>query len=238
MRRKKLWLFISICSVLLIGGGVAAYLTFAAPSTANLIPLQHLGKAQTIENTSGQSTATIAQAGYYDITTVSGNPIDAVSRDYDIPTDGVTDVGIYYPKGQQLRLVPQAKASVKLVPAKFQKLSSPVQLKNNGGYLVGKQFPAGNYKISFTGKLQKVAMKGTNGTNEMTVFSVFLDIYMPNKFEAEADGSGNGTRDYPYGGGKSYKLTEAQSVIKVSLKAGEIVRVKKTDNITLHLESY
>ncbi|PCS04989.1 hypothetical protein RU86_GL001362 [Lactococcus piscium] len=173
---KKMGL--GLIGIILVIGGV---LLLKQPVKTDI--LKELGQKQTLRNqTSEQKDVIIDVSGYYDVTTLKGQDgAQAISR---LPTVGQTLVGQFFDKGESVQLASQQEVEMK--PAKFAKLdvkNKAVKLTNGGSYLVGKQFPAGTYKISLNTVLPEII----NKRGKADVAIIQGGVYSPEKpYETEA----------------------------------------------------
>ncbi|MDR0298646.1 MAG: hypothetical protein LBI13_00950 [Streptococcaceae bacterium] len=202
---------ISILAVLgfLILLGLAFYLF----QSASVNPQKNLGVEKIVDNKSGQMSITIPKSGYYDVTVSTA---DANLVGTNIPENGHTLVGTYYQKEQEIQIF--TNAQIKFFPAKFERLEAPISLKTNGNYLVGAQFPAGDYQLTLYGN------SGTISTKMGTV-SALSDIYV---FTPKSNGGETGV--------KTYELTNDKREVNISLKTGEMLNVKMPYTVTIGLK--
>ena len=201
--KKKLVLLVTI---LLVGLGAVAISRILLAKDS---PTQALGTEQIVKNEGEEAkTVTIKKAGYYDITTLKAN--DAEKSRSQIPELGRTRLGQYVDEGEAISLYAGEAAAYQ--PAKFEKIAEKkgaYVLADMGNYLIGEQFPSGDYSVSINGAFSKWIDKSGN----TMAGQVQLVVYAPDNIKES----------------KSFKLTEDKPSIKIKLNNQQFLAVKTTD---------
>ncbi|MDN6012633.1 MAG: hypothetical protein L0I12_02590 [Lactococcus sp.] len=116
-------------------------------------PVVSGGKTPTFTFGKGENLSKLKQSyvvgGYYDLLAVKS---DALVAGREFPIVGQKTVGQFFKKNQEVTLSPNAE--VELVPSQFDKITvvnNEIRLTDSGNYLIGKQFPAGDYELSLAG---------------------------------------------------------------------------------------
>lgn len=142
--KKIIIALVSLVAIFVLG---FAFMSWKNPRNH---PEKVSGKAETLVNeTSGEKKIKIKTAGYYDLTAIKSDDLVA-GREF--PLVGQTNVGQFFKKNQEVTLSPNSE--VEMVPSKFEKIEvedGGIKLQNSGAYLIGKQFPEGDYEVSFSG---------------------------------------------------------------------------------------
>ena len=200
--KKKLALLVT---VLLVGLGVVAISRILLAKDS---PTQALGTKQIVKNEGEEAkTVTIKKAGYYDITTLKAN--DAEKARSQIPERGRTRLGQYVDEGESISLYAGEEAAYQ--PAKFEKIAEKkgaYVLADMGNYLIGEQFPSGDYSVSINGAFSKWIDKSGN----TMAGQVQLVVYAPDNIKES----------------KSFKLTEDKPSLKIKVKNQQFLAVKTT----------
>ena len=201
--KKKLALLVT---VLLVGLGVVAISRILLAKDS---PTQALGTKQIVKNEGEEAkTVTIKKAGYYDITTLKAN--DAEKARSQIPELGRTRLGQYVDEGESISLYAGEVATYQ--PAKFEKIAEKkgaYVLSEIGNYLIGEQFPGGDYTVSIDGAFSEWTDKSGN----IMAGQVQLVVYTPDNIKES----------------KSFKLTEDKPSLKIKVKNQQFLAVKTTD---------
>ncbi len=167
-------------------------------------PMQHLGTKQIMKNEgSSPKNIQIKVEGYYDITTTKSKNTDSSQ----LPELNSSRLGQFFNQDEVIRLDSGEEAT--LMPAKFEKIplkNKVYSLTDNGNYLIGQQFPTGEYWISVKGDLP--AWKDKNGKWNQGMIQ--LVVYSPKKVKDS----------------KSYKLTEDNKKMKVILANNKFLAIK------------
>ena len=74
----------------------------------------------------------------------------------EFPIVGQKTVGQFFKKNQEVTLSPNAE--VEMVPSQFDKITvvnNEIRLTDSGNYLIGKQFPAGDYGLSLASPVKE-----------------------------------------------------------------------------------
>lgn len=203
--KKKLVLLVT---VLLVGLGAVA---ISRILLAKDNPTQALGVKQIVKNEGEEAkTVTIKKAGYYDITTLKANESEKARSQ--IPELGRTRLGQYVNEGESISLYAGEVAVYQ--PAKFKKITEKkgaYTLTDIGNYLVGEQFPSGDYTVSINGAFNKWTDKSGN----TMAGQVQLVVYAPNNIKES----------------KSFKLTEDKPSLKIKVNSQQFLAVKTTDPV-------
>ena len=146
LRYKKLKFLLLL--LILIGLGLG----FKSWNSPKNHPDKQSGKSDTLINESAsEQKVKIKVGGYYDLLAVKS---DALVAGREFPIVGQKTVGQFFKKNQEVTLSPNAE--VELVPSQFDKITvvnNEIRLTDSGNYLIGKQFPAGDYELSLAGQV-------------------------------------------------------------------------------------
>ncbi|GAB2021952.1 hypothetical protein RyT2_10260 [Pseudolactococcus yaeyamensis] len=202
--KKKLVLL----GILLIIAGLGIFFV-----TRNLFgkgsPTQDLGVKQILKNESSTvKIINIKEAGYYDITTLKANEVEKSSSQ--IPDLDKTRRGQYFNKNESVSL--NSGEEVIFNPAKFEKIpesNNAYILTDTGNYLIGEQFPSGEYTISFEGELTAWTDKSGN----VTQGEVQIVVYAPENVKDS----------------ESFQVTDDKQNIKIKLKNKRFLAIKTTN---------
>ena len=177
-------------------------------------PMQHLGTKQIMKNEeSSPKNIQIKVEGYYDITTTKSKNTDSSQ----LPELNSSRLGQFFNQDEAIRLDSGQEAT--LTPAKFEKIplkNKIYSLTDTGNYLIGQQFPSGEYWISYTGDIPE--WKIENGMRSKGAIQVV--VHSP---KAVTDS-------------KSYTLTPKDTKQKVTLTDSKFLTIKSTEkNIVITL---
>lgn len=178
-------------------------------------PMQHLGAQQILKNEgSSPKNIQIKAEGYYDITTTKSKN----TYSSQLPELNSSRLGQFLNQDEAIRLDSGEEAT--LTPAKFEKIplkNKVYSLTDTGNYLIGQQFPSGEYWISYTGNLPE--WKIENGRRSKG--SIQLVVKSP---QAVTDS-------------ESYDLTPKQTKQKVTLSKHKFLTIKMNgQNIVVTLK--
>lgn len=104
-----------------------------------------------INESNSEQKLKIKAGGYYDLLAIKA---DALVSGREFPIVGQKTVGQFFKKNQEVTLSPNAE--VEMVPSQFKKISmvnNEIRLTDSGNYLIGRQFPAGDYDLSLAGSV-------------------------------------------------------------------------------------
>ena len=213
--KKRMKLLISIIMMALILILSLGAIMFRRKLVEKDSPMQHLGTKQIMKNEgSSPKNIQIKVEGYYDITTTKSKNTDSSQ----LSELNSSRLGQFFNQDEVIRLDSGEEAT--LMPAKFEKIplkNKVYSLTDNGNYLIGQQFPTGEYWISVKGDLP--AWKDKNGKWNQGMIQ--LVVYSPKKVKDS----------------KSYKLTEDNKKMKVILANNKFLAIKtNSQNIVVTLK--
>lgn len=178
-------------------------------------PMEHLGTKQLLKNEgSNPKNSQIKAEGYYDITTTKSSD-SATSQ---LPELNSSRLGQFFNQDEAIRLDGGEEAT--LTPAKFEKIplkNKLYSLTDTGNYLIGQQFPSGEYWISYTGDIPE--WKIENGRRSKGAIQVV--VHSPKTVTDS----------------KSYTLTPKDTKQKVTLTDRKFLTIKSTEkNVVITLK--
>ncbi|MDN6030635.1 MAG: hypothetical protein L0I48_09045, partial [Lactococcus plantarum] len=149
--KKRMKLLISIIMMALILIPSLGAIMFRRKLVEKDSPMQHLGTKQIMKNEgSSPKNIQIKVEGYYDITTTKSKNTDSSQ----LPELNSSRLAQFFNQDEAIRLDSGQEAT--LTPAKFEKIplkNKIYSLTDTGNYLIGQQFPSGEYWISYTGDI-------------------------------------------------------------------------------------
>ena len=178
-------------------------------------PMQHLGTKQIMKNEgSSPKNIQIKVEGYYDITTTKSKNTDSSQ----LPELNSSRLAQFFNQDEAIRLDSGQEAT--LTPAKFEKIplkNKVYSLTDTGNYLIGQQFPSGEYWISYTGDIPE--WKIENGMRSKGAIQVV--VHSPKTVTDS----------------KSYTLTPKDTKQKVTLTDRKFLTIKSTEkNVVITLK--
>ena len=199
-------LSITLMTLILILGLTA--IMIRGKSSEKDSPMQHLGTKQLLKNEGSSSkNSQIKAEGYYDITTTKSKHTGSSQ----LPELNSSRLAQFFNQDEAIRLDSGQEAI--LTPAKFEKIplkNKIYSLTDAGNYLIGQQFPSGEYWISYTGDLPE--WKIENGRRIKGAIQVV--VHSPKTVTDS----------------KSYTLTPKNTKQKVTLTDKNFLTIKSTDN--------
>ena len=212
-KRMKLLISIIMMALILIPGLGA--IMFRRKLVEKDSPMQHLGTKQIMKNEeSSPKNIQIKVEGYYDITTTKSKNTDSSQ----LPELNSSRLAQFFNQDEAIRLDSGQEAT--LTPAKFEKIplkNKIYSLTDTGNYLIGQQFPSGEYWISYTGDIPE--WKIENGMRSKGAIQVV--VHSPKTVTDS----------------KSYTLTPKDTKQKVTLTDRKFLTIKSTEkNVVITLK--
>ena len=213
--KKRMKLLISIIMMALILIPSLGAIMFRRKLVEKDSPMQHLGTKQIMKNEgSSPKNIQIKVEGYYDITTTKSKNTDSSQ----LPELNSSRLAQFFNQDEAIRLDSGQEAT--LTPAKFEKIplkNKIYSLTDTGNYLIGQQFPSGEYWISYTGDIPE--WKIENGMRSKGAIQVV--VHSPKTVTDS----------------KSYTLTPKDTKQKVTLTDRKFLTIKSTEkNVVITLK--